>query len=304
MEKDFALPAVSKQGKYLFCYFLGNEPDEERICLAVSEDGYHFKPLNSNKPVVKQTKGTLCMRDPFLLRGKDCFYIVATDMKSSDGWCSNHGIISWKSDDLINWYDEVAVDFHDFEATKAADKIWAPEAIWDSERQAYMVYYSVYNVGGELPLSIWYSYTKDFKSYTTPMPLFSPSSGLDAIDADIIEKNGKYYMYYKDECAKTICCVVADRLTGPYREYDDNVVACTDRNVEGNCMYNILGTDTYVMIMDMYSDGRYFMQQTDDMLRFKPVSDKDFSLDFHPRHGSMLHISDEEYNRLVKHFGF
>ncbi len=299
----YAVPAISKQGKYLFCYFLGNAPEEERVCFAVSEDGYHFKPLNSNRPIIRQTKGTLCMRDPFLLRDKNGFYIVATDMKSSDGWCSNHGMISWYSDDLIHWTDETAVDFHSFESTKNADKIWAPEAIYDSSKNAYMVYYSVYNVDGELPLSIWYSHTKDFRSYTEPAPLFSPSSGRDAIDADIMEKNGRYYMYYKDECKKTICVVIADSLTGPYQEYDHNIVACTSRNVEGNCIYKIDGTDTYVMIMDMYSDGKYFMQQTDDMLTFQPVDDKDFSMDFHPRHGSVLPISDEEYDRLVNYFG-
>ena len=55
--------------------------------------------------------------------------------------------------------------------------------------------------------------------------------------------------------------------------------------------------------MDLYVDGGYFMQQTDDFVHFYPVAAKDFSLDFHPRHGSMLTISDEEYNRLTEKFG-
>lgn len=301
---EYATPVKSTNGKYLFCYFLGNEPEEERICMAVSKDGYHFKPLNSNKPIIKQTKGTLCMRDPFVVRDKECFYIVATDMKSSDGWCSNHGVISWKSNDLINWYDETAVDFHDFEETKTTDKTWAPEAIWDEDANAFMVYYSIRNEGVDDASSIWYSHTKDFKTYTAPKRLFAPSSKLDAIDADIIKKGDKYYMYYKDEYNKTICGVYADKLTGPYIEYDNNVVACTDRNAEGNCIYKIAGTDTYVMIMDMYSDGEYFMQQTEDMIHFKPVAKEDFTMNFSPRHGSMLHITDDEYDRLVAYYGF
>ena len=32
--------------KYLFCYFTGNAPEEERICFAVSTDGYNFEALN------------------------------------------------------------------------------------------------------------------------------------------------------------------------------------------------------------------------------------------------------------------
>lgn len=285
--------------KYLFSYFLGNEPDEERVCLALSEDGYHFKPLNGNNPVIVQTTGTKCCRDPFIIRDiNGGFYMIATDMKSSDGWCSNHGVVSWHSDDLINWTDETAVDFHIYPETENADKIWAPEALYDKSKGEYFVYYSAYNVGGEIPLSIWYSYTKDFKTYTNPKPLFAPSSGLDAIDADITEKGGRFYMYYKDECNKTICVVVSDKLDGEYKEPENNKVALTDKNVEGCCMYKV--GDDYILIMDMYSDGKYLMQKTRDMFNFEVVEDYDLS--FHPRHGSVIQISDEEYERLIKYY--
>ena len=286
--------------KYLFSYFKGNLPWEERTCLAVSEDGYHFTPLNGNKPVIKQTKGTKCCRDPFILRDENGgFYLIATDMKSTKGWNSNHGVISWHSDDLINWNNECAVDFHIFPETEKADKVWAPEALWDDEKKAYFVYFSTYNKGGDLPLCIWYTYTKDFKTYENPKPLFSPSNGLDAIDADIVERDGKYYMYYKDEYNKTICLVISDKLCGPYEEYENNQVALTKKNTEGCCMYQ-LDDGTNVLIMDMYSNGKYLMQKTQDMKNFELVDDYDLS--FGPRHGSVIKITDEEYERLVKHY--
>lgn len=302
MEKIFAKPVKSKNGKYLFCYFTGNEPEKERVHFALSEDGYNFTPLNDNKEIIVQTKGTLCMRDPFIIRGADgYFYIIATDMKSSLGWDSNHGIITWKSKDLVHWTDETVIDFRQFEVLRNADKIWAPEAVYDAEKEEYFVYFSAHNAGSDKPISIWYCYTEDFKTFSVPDELFSPSNNLDAIDADIIKFDNKFYMSYKDEGRKTICQVAADKLTGPYIEYEDNIVACTDRNVEGNCTYNISGTDTFVMIMDMYSDGKYFMQQSSDMINFKPVAEKDYTLDFYPRHGSMLIITDEEYDRLKKY---
>ncbi len=290
--------------KYLFCYFTGNEPERERVCFAVSEDGYNFKPLNGGKPVIEQKTGTFCMRDPFILRDVNGgFFIVATDMKSSLGWDSNHGMVSWHSDDLIHWDNECATDFRQYESTKTADKIWAPEAVYDKNRGEYLVYYSVHNKGVLKALSIWYSYTKDFQHFSEPRELFSPPSRLDAIDADIIERDGKYYMYYKDEFHKTVCGAVSDSLCGQYVNFANPVVTCTDRPVEGNCIYNISGTDTYVMIMDMYCDGKYYMQKTTDMIHFEPVKEEDFTLDFNPRHGSMLHITDEEYNRLIGEFG-
>jgi hypothetical protein len=58
------------------------------------------------------------------------------------------------------------------------------------------------------------------------------------------------------------------------------------------------------MIMDMYCDNKYFMQETDDMMNFKPVEPERFSLEFTPRHGSVITITDEEYDRLISHYGF
>ena len=52
---DYAKKAESKFGKYIFCYFVGNGENQERIHLAVSEDGYNFTPLNDNKPVITLT---------------------------------------------------------------------------------------------------------------------------------------------------------------------------------------------------------------------------------------------------------
>ena len=53
--------------------------------------------------------------------------------------------------------------------------------------------------------------------------------------------------------------------------------------------------------MDEYSKGKFFMQETTDFHNFVPVTDYD--MDFGPRHGSITAITDEEYNRLIKHFG-
>ena len=90
----------------------------------------------------------------------------------------------------------------------------------------------------------------------------------------------------------------ADKPDGPYYEPEDNKVSVAYTSLEGNCTYRILGTDKFVMIADQFKKGGYFMQETTDMIHFKRV-DSDISLDhLRPRHGSMLHITDEEYERL------
>lgn len=56
------------------------------------------------------------------------------------------------------------------------------------------------------------------------------------------------------------------------------------------------------MIADKFKTGGYFAQETTDLINFKEI--KDFSINhLSPRHGSVMHITDEEYNRLAEHFG-
>ena len=291
---------VKEFSKYLFCYFVGNRPHEERVHFAVSNDGYNFTAVNENKPIIIQTKGKKCCRDPFIFRDEEnIFHIIATDMRSEDGWSSNNSMVVWDSADLINWENERIIDFSDFESTKNANRVWAPEVIYDKEKEQYMIYWTHNNADDDLDTITWYAYTKDFTNLTTePKVLFRPKSGMCGIDADIVEKDGKYFLYQADGEKEAICYAVADRPDGPYYEPDDNKVSVAEVALEGNCIYKINGTDKHIMIADQFRNGGYFMQETADMIHFEKV-DK-FSLDhLRPRHGSVLHITDEEYNRLV-----
>lgn len=292
--------------KYLFCYFVGNAPEEERVHFALSADGYNFKALNGNKPVILQTLGKKCCRDPYVFRDEDGnFHIIATDMKSDEGWANNNSMVVWDSDNLTEWKNERIIDFTEFESTKNANRVWAPEVIFDKEKGEYMIYWTHNNSDDDLDTIIWYAYTRDFRTLTTePKVLFRPKSGMCAIDADIIEKDGKFYLFQADGEKEAICYVVADKVSGPYFEPEDNKISVADTALEGNCMYKILGSDKYVMIADQFKKGGYFMQESTDLIHFTKVEENRFSLNhLRPRHGSMLHITDEEYKNLAVFFG-
>ena len=100
-----------KTSAYLFAYFTGNSGNEEAIRFAVSNDGYNFRALNNNQPVIdsKQISSSGGIRDPHILRGADgkTFYMVATDMVSDKGWDSNRAMVLLKSTDLVNWSSTV-----------------------------------------------------------------------------------------------------------------------------------------------------------------------------------------------------
>ena len=68
-------------------------------------------------------------------------------------------------------------------------------------------------------------------------------------------------------------------------------------------MYRITGTDTWIMMMDEYGAGRFIAQQTKDMEHFSRLPDSAYSYGPTPRHGSVLAISDKEYDALVTAFG-
>ena len=91
---------------YLFTYFNSNDPKDEQICYAISDDGYNYTPLNHGMPVIESDTIALtqCVRDPHILRCEDgkTFYMVVTDMRSAYGWSSNRGMVLLKSTALIH----------------------------------------------------------------------------------------------------------------------------------------------------------------------------------------------------------
>lgn len=305
---NYADPSPSDKGGYLLVYFGGNEPENETIRYAVSKDGYNFLPLNANEPVITQTMGTGCARDPHITRGRDGkFYLVATDMRSELGWTSNHSIVTWSSTDLVHWENETVIDLKDY--IPGTNRAWAPQAKWDHEKQMYMVYYSSSQwldeaAGTSTETCLWYAYTKDFTKFETqPEILFKTKSGADCIDGDIVRKDGKFYLYYKDQGIDNICYAVSDTLSGGYVAPENNVVNVRYQGVEGSFVYKLIGEDTYLMLMDSYKYGCFYLQQSEDLVNFKRVKASDYNFDFSPRHGAVIPLWDSEYQALAQAFG-
>lgn len=297
------IPFEKEYTAYLFTYFLGNAPEQERMSYAVSLDGYHFRALNNGREVWKSSVGTECIRDPYIFKGEDgLYYLLATDMKSSLGWNSNRNIISAKSTDLVHWFDEALIEIADkYPLMQGADRAWAPQAIYDPEKKAYMIYYAARVPGRDDRTIMYYAYSKDMKTLDTePQLLFAPKNGDDAIDSDIIYQNGKYYMYYKNETNKRIYLAVADHANGPYSEIRQ--VSEGDIGVEGPNIYNLIGTDKWLMMSDAYGNGYYVMQETSDLENFTTIDRNAYSFDFTPRHGYVIPITDDQYNALVSAF--
>jgi len=300
---------VQAQGKkqagnsaYLFAYFTGNDKAEESIRFAISEDGYRYKALNNNRPVISSEKisSTGGVRDPHILRGADGkhFYMVATDMVSAKGWDSNRAMVLLKSNDLITWTSSIVNIQKKYPNQENLKRVWAPQTIYDPAVKKYMVYWSM-KYGNE-PDKIYYAYANaDFSDLEgTPKQLFfSPTNG-SCIDGDIIYDKGKYNLFFKTEGnGNGIKKAVSNELTKGYVLGDRYLQQTTDA-VEGAGVFKLNGSDDYILMYDVYMKGRYQFTRSKDLNTFK-IIDEEVSMDFHPRHGTVMSISKEEENRLL-----
>lgn len=291
---------------YLFAYFTGNSGDEEAVRFALSRDGYGYRALNGNKPII--ASDTISdmggVRDPHILRGEDGnFYMVITDMKSDLGWSSNHGIILMKSSDLVNWTSskiDIKAKYPEFSTIQSA---WAPQSIYDPAVGKYMVYWSMRSPG--VHEIIYYAYANsDFTALEhAPKILFNHPDSKSTIDGDIIYKDGKYNLFFKTEGdGNGIKKAVSDKLTEGY-VLQDKYLQQTTQAVEGSCVFRLINSDSYILMYDVYANGRYEFTESDDLENFKKIDDTRISMDFHPRHGTVIPITEEEGERLSQKWG-
>lgn len=292
---------------YLFTYFTGNTVEEEQIRFAVSPDGYQYMALHNNEPVIssKEISETGGVRDPHILRGEDgkTYYMVVTDMTSHKGWDSNRGMVLLKSDNLVNWTSSAINIQKRFKGHEELKRVWAPQTIYDAKAGKYMVYFSMQHGTG--PDIIYYAYAnKDFTDFEgEPKQLFFPKNGKSCIDGDIIKKDDVYHLFYKTEGhGNGIKHATTRALTsGEWLEEDDYKQQTTDA-VEGSGVFRLNNSDDYILMYDVYTQGKYQFTKSKDLENFEVVDDQ-ISMDFHPRHGTVLPITRSELKALFAKWG-
>lgn len=292
---------------YLFAYFTGNHISEEQVCFAVSMDGYSYWALNDGKPVLdsKVISSTGGVRDPHILRSEDgrMFYMVLTDMVSGNGWDSNRAMVMLKSDDLVHWSHSVINMQKKYAGQEKLKRVWAPQTIFDPEAGKYLVYWSMQYAGG--PDVIYYAYAnKEFTDLEgEPKVLFLPRNRKSCIDGDIVYKDGVFHLFYKTEGHGNGIKVATTRsLTSGQWVEEDDYKQQTKEAVEGAGTFKLIGQDKYILMYDVYMKGRYQFTETTDLKHFR-VIDQNVSMDFHPRHGTVIPITRDELWRLTEQWG-
>lgn len=298
-----------KEKKYLFAYFTGEDTAEgEQVYFAVSADGKHWEDLNSKKPILRSELGERGVRDPFIFRSKldGKFYIIATDLRIFDGpgWdkavhAGSTQMILWQSEDLVHWSKPwtYAVD------VDGAGCVWAPETIYDKKRGAYLLFWASWEKEDgekEGKHRIFCSYTKDFKTFSKAEKYIERSH--DVIDTTIVEEDGIYYRFSKDEVTKNIYMDCCGDLQGTFQEVKSEALSHLP-GVEGPTAFPMQDGSWCLMVDQFATHKGYLPLITKDLKsgEFSVLDEASYDMDqSRKRHGSVLVITDEEYERVKK----
>ena len=295
----FSLASAAQQEVYLFSYFVDNGQDG--LHLAYSDDGLKWTPLNDGKSYLAPTVGKdKLMRDPFILQGKDgVFHMVWT----SGWWDQQIGYA--ESKDLIHWSEQKGIPVMKYEPT--AKNSWAPEMAYDPENKNYIIFWATTIPGRHSDVSdserekglnhrMYCTTTADFRTFSPTKMFFNPD--FSTIDATILPKNNKFYMFLKNENPnppqKNIRVTVADYASGPYPVKVSEPITGKYWAEGPTCLE--VGDYVYVYF-DKYTEHKYGAVRSKNMIDWEDVSDQ-VSFPSGVRHGTAFKVSGKIFNAL------
>lgn len=303
---------------YLFVHFRERKtPDGEQVYFGLSRDGFNWEMVNEGHPVLWSHLGEKGVRDCTIIRcEKDGKYrIFATDLslaynfrdKYHFDWptVSHNGskcLSMWESDDLINWSEQRLLPLGD----EDFGCLWAPDVFYDPEMEDYVLHWSSsHGSNGFGNMGIWYSRTRDFKSFGVPKLLYQKEDA-GVIDSAIYVENGKYFMFLKSDCnPEQIILMESDHAEGPYTRnegFDQSMLAIEAGLYEGPTAVR-LEDGRWCLFLDYYgvpgAGQGYVPFVADSMESGRFVrSDQQFSFPYGYKHGTVISITTEEYERI------
>ncbi|KAH7140238.1 glycosyl hydrolase [Dactylonectria estremocensis] len=310
---------------YAFAYFTGNTLAGEKIYFAASQgnDALDWTELNGGQPVIASSKGTKGLRDPFIIRSPegDTFYLLATDLSIGSGtsWgasvrTGSRYLEVWESHDLVTW----SAQRHVLVSPATAGNTWAPEAYYDDDLGAYIVFWasSLYDESdtahtGTTYHRMLYVTTRDFITFSEPV--IWQDAGMSRIDSTVIKSDDVYYRFTKDEGASgTGCSDIIQEKSSSLRATLDSwtiIATCIGKNagtsaVEGPTAFksnpgDIHGEKFYLFV-DEYTGRGYIPLETDDIASPAWKVSSSFNLPSSPRHGTVIPITASELSSLTQ----
>jgi hypothetical protein len=222
----------------------------------------------------------------------------------------------WESTDLVHWSDQRHVRV----SADTAGMTWAPEATYDPTLGAYVVYWAsnLYraddpdHTGSTYP-RMMYATTRDFHTFSEPKVWNDPGKGV--IDATVIRHGDTYYRFTTDDkligsCDRDIVqerstSLTAVDLPGTKPRNWQLVSDCIRTKagtdwVEGPTVFKSNTEDKWYLFADETPKRGYLPFETTDLAGGKWRMPTDYALPANPRHGTVLPITQAEYDRLLR----
>ncbi|MBU5595116.1 glycoside hydrolase family 43 protein [Amphibacillus sp. MSJ-3] len=305
---------------YLFVHFKEKPtPDGEQVYFGLSKDGYRWEMVNQGNPILWSYKGEKGVRDFTIIRAENGkFYIFATDLslayqlrdRYQNSWAKvaregSHCLVMWESEDLVNWSEQkmIRLGGDDFGCH------WAPDIIYDKDMDDYLLHWSSPHRSNHFgPMAIYYSRTKDFETFTEPKLLYrKEDSGV--IDSAMYEEDGQYYLFVKSEHNPLgVIMLKSDVITGPFERiyaFDEEMNKLDGAVYEAPTAFK-MQDGKWTLFLDFFGvqgKGQGYVPFIADRLssgQFKR-SDAEFSFPYGFKHGTVLTITEEEYNRIKQY---
>ncbi|HEX8629003.1 MAG TPA: immunoglobulin-like domain-containing protein, partial [Catenuloplanes sp.] len=317
---------------YLFSYFTGQSEHGEQIYAALSRgnDPLKFRELNGSQPILRSNLGDKGVRDPFIIRSPegDKFYQIATDLRIFGNWqwdvvqrTGSKSIVVWESTDLVNWTDQRLVQI----SPETAGNTWAPEAYYEPKIGAYVVFWASKTYAWNDPehlvnthQKMMYATTRDFHTFSEAKPYITRNSKGEEkaiIDTTMIQHGDTYYRYTKDETrgeqySEMVFQQKGDGVLGTFENIGQHGTPLP-RNAQGGRLFGAEGPTIYksnteekwYLLLDDYSGSGYKAFETTNLdAGDKWVPSTGTQLPRAPRHGTVLPVTQAEYDRIMRRY--
>lgn len=259
---------------------------DERLHLAVSEDGRRFAPLNGGKPVWDRW-----VRDPFLSRAPDgTWHLVGTTRGPG-------AILHATSRDLRSWEAEdvpVLEGLRDRDG-RPANNAWAPEWVWDDQTEEFFVFWSSsFERHGWMKSRLYACRTRDWRTFSSPSLLFAPPYSV--IDGSLLRHGNRWWLFHKEEEfgpetgeRRAIRLAVSDNLEGPYETIGEPIAPTI---TEGPCAVADPVEPGWLLYYDYCMADGYGLARSGNLVDWTPVVESDFPEG--ARHGSVSELTPED----------
>jgi beta-xylosidase len=309
---------------YAFAYFTNNTRAGEKIYLAASEgnNALSWTELNNKQPILTSTQGTKGLRDPFVIRSHegDVFYMLATDLSIGSGTSWGDAVQKgslfleiWESKDLKTWSQQRHVQV----SPTTAGNTWAPEAYYDTDLGAYVVFwasslYAESDAGhtGSTYHRMLYVTTRDFVTFSAPVVW--QDAGMSRIDSTVLKEGNNFFRFTKDEGASGTGCsdIIQERSSSLRATLDSwtQVVACIGKKagtqaVEGPTVFksnpNDIHGQKFYLFVDEYTGRGYIPLETVDIANPDWKVSASYKLPSSPRHGTVIPVTAAELAALT-----